>query len=126
MTRIRANCPDCGDVDLQPADIELCIVPSGAGEVGAGSNYRFSCPDCRETVTKPADERIARLLATGGVEISFGQPQTTTLTMPVEDGADDGHPESAAPGPALTYDDLLDLHLRLQQPGWFAELADIA
>ncbi len=122
MTKIRATCPDCGEVDLQPTDIQLRIVRSVVGEVGDGSSYRFDCPSCTSTVTKPADERIARLLATGGVEISI---ERTDVALDLLDPAERtrvAHPESPAPGPALTYDDLLDLHLQLQGEAWFREL----
>lgn len=122
MTRIRATCPECGEVDLQPSDIELRIVRGDDGEVGDGSNYRFSCPTCTVLVTKPADERIARLLATGGVEISIERDALSVATT--ERAVDDRppHPESPAAGPALTYDDLLDLHLALEGEAWFEEL----
>lgn len=123
MTRIRATCPDCGEVDLTPADIELRIIRSEVGEVGEGSNYRFACPTCTVLVTKPADERIARLLATGGVEISIDRAATAVQTMDPAERVRLSHPERPAAGPALTADDLLDLHLRLQADDWFEELA---
>lgn len=121
MTRIRATCPDCGEVDLQPSDIELHIVRSVVGEVGDGSRYRFACPGCEVTVTKPADERIARLLATGGVEIAI--ERTTTEDLLPAEALRLAHPESPGTGPDFTYDDLLDLHLQLQRDDWFNELA---
>lgn len=117
MTKIRATCPDCGEVDLAPVDIELRIVRDGDGEVGEGSNYRFDCPTCATTVTKPADERIARLLATGGVEISIQRREVLVgASRPP-------HPEMPGTGAALTYDDLLDLHLALERTDWFDEMS---
>lgn len=116
MTRIRATCPDCGEVDLKPADIELRIVRTDVGDVGDGSTYRFSCPACELLVRKPADERVARLLATGGVDVAVDSPEAADPASPV-------HPEAPRGGPALTYDDLLDLHFRLQDDAWFDELA---
>lgn len=109
MTRIRATCPLCGEVDLRPYDIELEIVRVQPDEVAEGSCYRFSCPTCTETVTKPADQRIARLLRTGGVAVVEPPPP------PV-------HPEDPPGGPALTHDDLLDLHRLLEGADWFHEL----
>jgi hypothetical protein len=123
MTRIRATCPDCGEVDLRPADIELRIVRSDVGEVGTGSNYRFSCPTCTVLVTKPADERIARLLATGGVEISIDRTETAVGTLDPVERLRRAHPERPAAGPALTPDDLLDLHLALRREDWFDDCA---
>jgi len=116
MTRIRASCPSCGEVDLRPDDVTLRVVRSFDGLVGNGSSYRFCCPDCEELVVKPADDRIAQLLTTGGV--------------PVEDNDDlarlaadlrPPHPEFPGDGPPLDPDDLLDLHLKLATDGWFEE-----
>jgi hypothetical protein len=113
VTRIRATCPSCGEVELRPADVVLRRVTDADGDVSVGSCYRFSCPDCTEVVEKPADERIVSLLTTGGVPVE-------EVGEPVEDRP--AHPESAPGGPRLTPDDLLDLHLALQQPGWFEDL----
>lgn len=109
MTRIRATCPMCGEVDLRPNDIELQIVREVLDEVADGSCYRFSCPTCTEVVTKPADERIARLLRTGGVAV-------------VEPAGPAVHPEQPPTGPALTHDDLIDFHHLLERADWFHEL----
>ncbi|MBW3620898.1 MAG: hypothetical protein KY461_11680 [Actinobacteria bacterium] len=122
MTRIRATCPDCGEVDLQPTDIELRIVRGDDGEVGNGSSYRFACPTCTTLVTKPADERIARLLATGGVEISIERQVVSVATVDRAEELRRNHPEEPGSGPAIDYDDLLDLHLALQGEDWFSEL----
>jgi hypothetical protein len=122
MTRIRATCPDCGEIDLQPSEIELRIVRGDDGEVGDGSNYRFACPTCTVLVTKPADERIARLLATGGVEISIERDAIALATVERTAEVKARHPEAPAAGPAVSYDDLLDLHLALQGDAWFDEL----
>lgn len=118
MTRIRATCPSCGEVDLRPQDIRLYLVPPpGEDEgVGEGSTYTFSCPLCTECVSKPADERIAQLLETGGVPVGAAGPRVSAGAPLPE------HPEEAAGGPPLTYDDLLDLHLMLESQGWFEEL----
>lgn len=113
MTRIRATCPDCGEVDLLPVDVTLHLVRQGERDVAEGSCYRFVCPDCEELVSKPADERIAQLLETGGVEVREDVP------------APAGHPEQPPGGPALTPDDLLDLHELLQREDWFDELVSL-
>jgi predicted RNA-binding Zn-ribbon protein involved in translation (DUF1610 family) len=119
VTRIRANCPSCGEVDLRPNDVVLSVVRAYDGLVSDESSYRFNCPDCTEVVTKPADERIAQLLTTGGVPIE----ETPCPSVAVE-AADDRppHPEAPVVGRALTADDLLDLHLKLEDDGWFDEL----
>lgn len=106
MTRIRATCPLCGEVDLRPTDIELEIVRDLLEEVGEGSCYRFACPTCTEVVCKPADERIARLLTTGGVAV-------------VEGSATEPHPEDPPGGPRLNLDDLIAFHELLETEDWF-------
>lgn len=109
MTRIRATCPTCGEVDLRPTDVELEIVrlpQDDEAEVRDGSSYRFECPTCDDVVTKPADARIARLLTTGGVEV--------TVTDGVELEVRPAHPEQPCDGPPLSYDDLIDFHFALQ------------
>jgi predicted RNA-binding Zn-ribbon protein involved in translation (DUF1610 family) len=121
VTRIRASCPSCGEVDLQPMDVTLRVIRRDDGNVGPGSNYRFACPDCEQLVTKPADDRIAQLLTTGGVPVedraegSSHGPSTTGTP----------HPEAPPAGPPLTHDDLLDLHLLLEREDWFARLASL-
>lgn len=114
MTRIRASCPECGEVDLRPDEVTLHVVRGGDGALSIGSSYRFLCPACDELVTKPADERIATLLRSGGVAT-----EETAGT-----GADrrPRHPEDPPGGPPLGYDDLLDLHLLLAGDDWFARL----
>jgi predicted RNA-binding Zn-ribbon protein involved in translation (DUF1610 family) len=110
VTRIRATCPACGEVDLQPDDVVLHIVRAPDGVVADGSEYRFLCPSCTDEVAKPADERIAQLLTTGGVHVAEAAP-----ALPP-------HPEAPLPGPPLTLDDLLDLHLGLERDDWFSSL----
>ncbi|MFA9428723.1 hypothetical protein [Egicoccus sp. AB-alg2] len=117
MTRIRANCPACGEVDLQPPDVTLRITRADDGLVGEGSTYRFLCPDCSEVVTKPADERIAQLLSTGGVPIEEAEGLDEALERLLPP-----HPEGVAPGPRLTVDDLLDFHHLLEGDDWFEQL----
>jgi predicted RNA-binding Zn-ribbon protein involved in translation (DUF1610 family) len=120
VTRIRASCPSCGEVDLTPPDVTLHIVRSTDGLVGDGSNYRFSCPDCDEVVTKPADERIAQLLTTGGVPVEDGEPSDDEAAL--IEALKPLHPELPPPGRALTPDDLLDFHLLLATDHWFEDL----
>jgi len=62
VTTIRTNCPQCGEVDMGPEAILLCM----KDRVGEGS-YRFSCPECRGMVEKPADHKIVALLLSAGV-----------------------------------------------------------
>lgn len=112
MTTIRVSCPSCGAVDLTPADVRLTVVQGEGVPVGPESHYDFHCPSCTERVEKPADERIARLLSTGGVPVEI-----------VEGATAPRHPEDPPSGPVLTHDDLLDLHLILEDDDWFDRLA---
>jgi predicted RNA-binding Zn-ribbon protein involved in translation (DUF1610 family) len=120
VTRIRANCPSCGEVDLRPDDVVLSVVRACDGLISDASSYRFNCPDCTEVVTKPADERIAQLLTTGGVPV---EEASEVADEPVD--ARPPHPEFPPSGRALSVDDLLDLHEKLESDGWFDELLDI-
>lgn len=120
MTRIRASCPSCGEVDLRPSQLTLTIVRDAEGGIASGTSYRFRCPACTHLVAKPADARIADLLRTGGVH---AEEAASEPVAPVDNRPP--HPESPPGGPALTCDDLLDLHLLLEQPDWFARLVAV-
>lgn len=116
MTTIRATCPSCGEVDLTPEQIVLTVVRADEAPVGPDSHYAFRCPSCTERVEKPADERIAHLLTTGGVSVSvLDDVEEQRRALP-------SHPEDPPEGPALTHDDLLDLHETLAEDHWFEEL----
>ena len=104
MTTVRAQCPSCGDVALQIDELTVRVCADG---VTAGE-YRFRCPGCRDTVTRPASERIVDLL------VSAGATQET-WRWPAELKERPG-------GPPLTPDDLLDLHVMLDEDGWFERL----
>jgi predicted RNA-binding Zn-ribbon protein involved in translation (DUF1610 family) len=121
MTRIRATCPDCGEVDLRPIDIELHVVRSDGGDVGDGSNYRFQCPECAEAVVKPADARIARLLATGGVSVAV-EHEAFDLDDQLAGLLTAIHPELPPVGAPFTADDVLAFHELLEQDDWFQRL----
>lgn len=127
MTRIRATCPTCGEVDLRPADVSLEIVrtPQDAeAEVRDGSNYCFECPACDVLITKPADARIAKLLTTGGVAVHI-VPSPAGSDVLVRDRQP--HPEGDVDGPPLTFDDLIDFHFLLRSDDlltWAFEAAD--
>jgi hypothetical protein len=104
VTTVRAQCPDCGDVSLEIADLTVRTTADGLHR----SEYRFDCPGCRQVVRRAASERIVELL------VSAGAPWET-WTWPAELREHPG-------GPPLTADDLLDLHVLLEQDGWFDEL----
>lgn len=104
MTTIKASCPGCGEVELGPADVRLMVCAQADL-----SYYAFDCPRCADEVRKPADDHVVSLLVSGGVPAQLWD-------LPAE--ALERHS-----GPALSYDDLLDLALRLSQTDLLAELA---
>lgn len=118
MTRIRANCPDCGDVELTPDDMLVRIAHDDDALVGDSSHYRFTCPTCATTVRKPADDRVVQLLLTGGVPIEMPDDEQPTMAGT----GTPAHPEDPPAGRAFTCDDLLDLHLLLERDDWFDAL----
>lgn len=91
MTTIKVTCPDCGDIDLRPVDLELNVAPSWA-------TYSFQCSECGEAVRKPADAEIVDLLSSAGVR---------STVLPAEFF-------EQRTGQAIGYDDLLDFGLALQ------------
>lgn len=112
---IRATCPMCTDeVDLRPHEITLHLVDPLRADRSDGNRYGFRCPSCEVFVVKPAGEHAIELLIEGGVELST-DPRAPWEQTP-------RHPEAPAPGPRFTRDDVLDLHLLLQEPGWFDQL----
>jgi hypothetical protein len=94
VTTIKASCPTCGEVELTSADITLMVCSHAPL-----SYYAFFCPTCMDEVRKPADDHVISLLMSGGVEATVWEVPDEALEAKV--------------GPALTYDDLLDLVLAL-------------
>jgi len=121
MTRIRATCPHCGEVDLRPDDVSLHIVRSPGDddtEVREGSAYRFECPSCETVIEKPADARIARLLTTGGVTVEVEDADAQIVALPE-------HPELPNGGPNFSLNDLIDFHFLLERDDWFGVLSTL-
>jgi len=106
MTSIRAQCPDCGDVQLKAQDLLVRV----CADDESGS-YTFHCPQCERPVAKSASERIVELLVSSGVQMQVWR-RPAELSEPRF-------------GPPISFDDLLDFHLRLEQENWFDELAQM-
>lgn len=118
MRTIRATCPLCTEeVDLQPDEVTLHLIDPNSA---TGNRYGFTCKHCAEFVVKPAGLKAVELLLEGGVELV-----TDEVAPWEEEGAESTlppHPENPPSGPEFTTDDILDLHLLLQEEDWFSEL----
>lgn len=101
---IRANCPDCGQIELGASDVELIVCVARP----VLSEYSFSCPACHMKITKRAAGDVVSKLMSVGVT-------ARSLDIPAE--ILERHD-----GPLLTADDLLDLHEALESPDVWAEL----
>ena len=104
MTTIKATCPECGDVDLTPADlvVTVLVLPSASPTCAPAeqATYGFVCPECDEVVEKEAVPEVVRLLSGAGVLVERVQVPAEAL--------------EAHPNRPLTYDDLLDFALWLE------------
>lgn len=63
-TVVKANCPQCGDVELAASEVELTIYPE---PLEGQSYYIFLCWGCDEKVQKPAGDEVRKLLTSGRV-----------------------------------------------------------
>ena len=106
MTTIRAQCPDCGDVQLKIDELTVRVCDDH--DDGA---YRFRCPACRRTVSRAASARIVGLLLSAGAPREVWQWPAELAERP--------------DGPPLTHDDLLDLHVLLQHDAWFEQVVTL-
>jgi len=107
MTTIRANCPECGDVQLKVTDLTVRLCSND----DQGS-YMFDCPSCSVVVTKDASRRIIDLLTSSGVELQV-------WSLPAELS------EPHFRGPQLSTDDLLTFHELLETNHWFGDLIEM-
>lgn len=98
MTTIKATCPECGDVDLTPADVTVTV----ARELG-WSTYTFTCPSCADPITKAADDDVVHLLGGAGVRVQ-------RLRVPQEYFEAQALADTCT---RMTQDDLLDFALWL-------------
>lgn len=85
---------------------------------GEQGRYGFTCPECSADVTKPADRKTVDLLLAVGVSTREA-PAAPAEAGPPSFPAEDQNPCPHAP--ALTMDDLIDLHFLLQHDAWLAE-----
>lgn len=96
MIRVKSRCWKCGEVALELDD--LLLVEHGDGD---GTFYTFICGTCGEAQAYPADARFVDFMRMNGRE-------PVLLPPPIECKEAEG-------SPPLTWDDLLDLHLLLEE-----------
>ena len=104
MTTVRAQCPACGDVQLQIDDLTVRV----CSDEDDAERVPLPVPGMRADGAprgEPADRRPARV----------GRRAARAWRWPAE---------LAEPpaGPPLTPDDLLDLHVLLEDDNWFEQL----
>jgi len=100
-------CPACAsELSLSPHRLMVRV----DAERAAGGEMLFTCLGCHCTCAIPLDAVAVAALISSGVTF-------LSLDMPVVE-----HPETRPDGPALTTDDLLDLHAELDGDAWFEDL----
>ncbi len=122
MTTVTIDCSRCGETVEVPVTALLVDAGSGAHEADAGTVH-WVCATCGDVVGRSLSWRLLVLLVGEGASV-FDEDSDA---YDVEEGeqeqpAGQQHPEALPSGPALTPDDLIDLHAWLEQPTWFAEL----
>lgn len=100
MATVRANCAECGDVEMSIRQVQVEVCDST--DV---STYSFLCPKCRLRVSKAAAPHVVETLVAAGVAMIHWE-------LPAELW----EPKS---GPAVTHDDLLAFHYEIDD--WLAE-----
>ena len=104
MTTVRAQCPTCGDVRLRIDQLTVRV----CDDTRTPGMYRFRCPACEQVVSRDASARIVDLLmSAGAIHERWAWPAELT-ERPL--------------GPPLTPDDLLDLHVLLEDDTWFDQV----
>ncbi|CAB4938320.1 MAG: hypothetical protein F2842_03520 [Actinobacteria bacterium] len=63
MTTIKATCPECGDVELTPAEVRVEVEETLAAPVSA---FAFECRVCATHVRGPVDQPTAAALTRSG------------------------------------------------------------
>jgi hypothetical protein len=116
MTTVETECPQCSTLSRMPIGALMLEVAAADADDQVGGAISWICESCAALVGRPIGwDSLVALVAAGA--------------DPVEEPEEDlrpVYPESAAAGPALTPDDLLDLHAELAGDGWFGEVERVA
>ena len=103
MTTVRAQCPSCGDVQLQIDDLTVRV----CGDEEMPARTASGAPTASRRCTARRAPRIVDLLVSAAPHERWRWP------------AELAEPHS---GPPLTPDDLLDFHVLLEDDDWFRQL----
>lgn len=108
MTRIRAKCPSCGDVEFGVMDIVIV-----GDAVQTAHAYRFWCPTCDSSVSRSAVSDVIELLFSAGVRLEPWSDSALATSKML-------HPSA----PPITDADIERFREQLGSPDWFASLQD--
>ncbi len=96
MTTIRVSCPDCGNIDLLPANLTVRVCRDTHEH-----SYTFWCFKCRLMVCKQSNQTITDMLTSSGVRIRLWKLPDELFEI-----------RTGAP---ISHDDLLDFHENFEQ-----------
>jgi hypothetical protein len=123
MTKIRATCPSCGNVEFGVQSIVVLgqSAPGGTataaylttGPRGGAATYRFDCPCCDQPVLRTAEREIIELLLSVGVPVEAPRVLLEKLSPDV------------VHLPAFTLDDVERLRDAMNEPGWLARFHEL-
>jgi hypothetical protein len=123
MTKIRATCPSCGNVEFGVQSIVVLGQATVGGPAtaaylttgprGGAATYRFDCPCCDQPVLRSAEREIIELLLSVGVPVEA--PRVTLETV---------RPDAASL-PAFTLNDVDRLRDAMNEPGWLARFHEL-
>lgn len=108
---LTVTCPGCQAENALPR--RHLLLRLDAGRVDSGEML-FTCLGCHVTATVEVGTREVATLVTAGVTHLSLSPPPSAHPAP--------HPEQPPGGPALTVDDLLDLHHLLDADDWLDEV----
>lgn len=116
MTIVSIECGRCDAVAEVPTrSLLLDVGQPEAADHEVGGVVSWICPACEDLISQPVPWSMLLLLLSAGA-----------LLLDESDDPPVPHPESPPDGPALSSDDILDLHTALESPTWFADLASTA
>lgn len=107
MHSVKTNCPTCGDLELHACALTLSLYTNDKPR----NFYQFICPRCQQIVARSADRILVKLLLT----TKDAGLQVIETTLPLEYLEQQLFNEDN-PRPTITYNDVLDLVLQLDEP----------